>query len=55
MKEKKTDDIETLCFGYWSIVHGISCLRAGHLKNYKGDFERKTKRVLKTYLDGASV
>jgi len=52
---KKIDDIENLCFGYWSIVHGISCLRASHLKNYKEDFDRKTKKVLKTYLDGACI
>lgn len=55
VNKKKIDDIETLCFGYWSIVHGISCLRAGHLKNYKVDFERKTKKVLTTYLDGIRV
>ena len=55
VNEKKIDDIEALCFGYWSLVHGISCLRIGHLKNYKVNFERKTKKVLTTYLNGACI
>ena len=44
--------VETYCFGYWSLVHGISNLRKGHLKDYKANFEKENMRVLSVYLDG---
>ena len=44
--------IETYCFGYWSLVHGISNLRKSHLKDYKADFDKENLRVLGIYIDG---
>lgn len=37
------------------VVNDISCLRASHLKNYKEDFDKKIKKVLRIYLDGACL
>lgn len=45
-------DTESLCFGIWSLVHGVAVLRHTHLKDFPAPLPKAAQKNLEALLDG---
>lgn len=47
-----SDDVETVCFGIWALVHGAAVLRQTHLQHLSTVVEAATHKSLEALIDG---
>ena len=47
-----SDDVETVCFGIWALVHGAAVLRQTHLQHLSAGVDAATRNSLEVLIDG---
>jgi len=52
IKTTEEDHAESLSYGFWAFLHGISMLRATILKDFEADFETANRRAIEIFLKG---
>ncbi|MDH3382221.1 MAG: TetR/AcrR family transcriptional regulator [Flavobacteriaceae bacterium] len=49
---QSSTELEAATYGYWSLTHGMVCLKQTHLKDFKADFMLADQLALNAYLQG---
>ena len=47
--------VETLSYGFWSLVHGMAALGLSHLERFQMDFKGANRQAMEAYLAGIKV